>query len=309
MDGFAWLSQSGMFLLLGLLATPHELVPVAAPALVLSLALMFVVRPLAVWLTLLPFRFSAREILFIGWVGLRGAVPIVLALFPLLAGIPGSLLVFNVAFVVVLTSLLIQGTTISLAARRFGVRLPPRAEPANQMQLAHADTHAVEFFVASGSGMVGADLRTMELPPETIASAVLREGRLLRVEDGGTLRAGDSVAFVASERGIQRLSDLFAGPQRGRRPVTPRFYGEFVLDGSVSIGDVCSIYAPGARPEQPDLTVDEVIRSRLPRPVEGDAVQVHTLEMTVREMDDSRIVRVGLRLPRVHAPSAAPPPG
>ena len=189
MDGFAWLAQSGMFLLLGLLATPHELVPVAAPALVLSLLLMFVVRPLVVWLTLLPFRFSIREVLFIGWVGLRGAVPIVLALFPLLAGIPGATLVFNTAFVVVLTSLLIQGTTVSYAARLFGVRLPPRAEPSNQMQLAHADTHAVEFVVHKDSPMLGADLATMELPAQAIVSAIVRGGQPIRLQEAGPLRA------------------------------------------------------------------------------------------------------------------------
>ncbi len=130
MDGYAWLSQALMFLLLGLLVTPSDLAQHGLPALGVAAVLMFVARPAAVWLCLAPFRFNHQETWFISWVGLRGAVPIVLALFPLLAGVPGANLLFNVAFVVVLVSLLVQGSTIGLAARRLGVALPdPEDEP------------------------------------------------------------------------------------------------------------------------------------------------------------------------------------
>ncbi len=131
LDGYAWLAQAGMFLLLGLLVTPSKLLPSLGPALGVAAVLIFVARPVAVWLCLRPFHFSARETWFISWVGLRGAVPIVLALFPLLAGTPQANLLFNVAFVVVLASLLIQGTTIGLVARRLGVALP---DPGNEQQ-------------------------------------------------------------------------------------------------------------------------------------------------------------------------------
>jgi len=124
MDGYAWLAQAGMFLLLGLLATPSRLLESLGPALGVAAVLMFVARPLAVWLCLLPFRFTPRETAFIAWVGLRGAVPIVLAMFPLLAGTPHAALLFDVAFVVVLTSLLVQGGTIGWLARRLGVAMP-----------------------------------------------------------------------------------------------------------------------------------------------------------------------------------------
>ncbi|MCW5610309.1 MAG: potassium/proton antiporter [Rubrivivax sp.] len=135
MDGYAWLAQAGMFLLLGLLVTPSNMLQTLGPALGVALALMLVARPIAVWLCLWPFHFSAREVWFISWVGLRGAVPIVLALFPLLAGVPQAGLLFNIAFVVVLVSLVAQGSTIGLAARRLGVALPPPDDEVQQRRV------------------------------------------------------------------------------------------------------------------------------------------------------------------------------
>lgn len=129
MDGYAWLAQAGMFLLLGLLVTPSDLAQSWLPGLAVALVLIVVARPVAVWICLWPFRFSIQETWFISWVGLRGAVPIVLALFPLLAGLPQAGLIFNVAFVVVLVSLLTQGTTIGWAARKLGVAMP---DPGNE---------------------------------------------------------------------------------------------------------------------------------------------------------------------------------
>lgn len=124
MNGLAWLFQAAMFLLLGLLATPHAVLELALPALGLSLFLMFVSRPISVWMCLKPFRFTLREIGFISWVGLRGAVPIVLAIFPIMAGIEESRTLLNVAFMVVVTSLLFQGSSLAPVARKLGMALP-----------------------------------------------------------------------------------------------------------------------------------------------------------------------------------------
>src|SRR5262249_8103858 len=113
LDGFAWLSQIVLFLMLGLLVSPTALMPMLVPALVVAAVLMLVARPVAVWLCLLPFRFSKRERLFIAWVGLRGAVPIYLATIPVLAGAPDAAMFFAIAGIVVLVSLIVQGWTVA----------------------------------------------------------------------------------------------------------------------------------------------------------------------------------------------------
>ncbi len=120
-DGIAWLMQIAMFLTLGLLVFPHQLPGVAVQGVLIALFLMFVARPIAVGLTLLPFRFGARESVLVGWFGLRGAVPIVLGTYPLLAGLPRAQELFNVVFFVVLLSSLAQGTTLAWLARKLGL--------------------------------------------------------------------------------------------------------------------------------------------------------------------------------------------
>lgn len=129
LDGFAWAAQALMFLLLGLLVSPRDMLQSIGPTVAVAGTLIFVARPLAVWLCLLPMGFRHRERLFIGWVGLRGAVPIVLALFPLMEKVPDSYRFFNVAFAVVLASLLLQGTTLGRVAKWLKVAEPPELPP------------------------------------------------------------------------------------------------------------------------------------------------------------------------------------
>lgn len=196
MDGYAWLSQAGMFLLLGLLVSPSQMLPTLGPALGVSLVLMVVARPLAVWLCLAPLRFPASEIVFISWVGLRGAVPIVLAVFPLMAGVPGAPTLFNVAFVVVLTSLLLQGSTIAWSARRLGLALPePDDLQANRLVFGD--------FVIDGATPMDTLCAFYGLPvppdaPTDVATWMREELRRPAVE-------GDSAMLGAAELSVRAL--------------------------------------------------------------------------------------------------------
>ncbi|MBP6583885.1 MAG: potassium/proton antiporter, partial [Chromatiaceae bacterium] len=169
-DGMARLAQIGMFLVLGLLVTPSELLPVALDALLFAALLSFVARPLAVWLCLVPFHFPWREQLFIGWVGLRGSVPIVLALFPLLAGIEQAHVYFNIVFFVVLVSLLAQGWTIPLLARWLKLELPPRAQVVERLEIdlpGERELELVGYELAANTPLVAERRPFPRLPPST----------------------------------------------------------------------------------------------------------------------------------------------
>jgi cell volume regulation protein A len=209
MDGYAWLAQAGMFLLLGLLVTPSTMLDTAGPALAVVLVLIFVARPVAVWLCLLPFHYTARETWFISWVGLRGAVPVVLACFPLLAGTPHAALLFNIAFVVVLASLLTQGSTIAMMARRLGVALP---DPADEQQV-----RAVFLdFALDPAATVGSVCEFYALPTPADATAPLGDWMVTELRRRPV--AGDSVqlgpaTLVVREVAGGRISSIGLGLQ------------------------------------------------------------------------------------------------
>lgn len=298
MDGMAWLAQSSMFLLLGLLVTPAEIPAIAWHALAVSAFLMLAARPAAVWLCLRPFRFAPREVAFIGWIGLRGAVPIVLAVFPLLAGVPNAELLFNVAFVVVVTSLLLQGSSVPFAARRLGVGLPPRDEPRVRPTLSDDRLAVLEFHIGERSPMLGIDLRALILPDGVRIVAVLRSSMVLHDEATGPLARDDVVMLVAPDIEVDHLSDLFTSVDAAARR---RFYGDFVLEGAASFAEVCATYGCEIVPEYGALSLDEAMRRHTPRIVEGDAVHLSGLLLVAREMAAGRIVKVGLKLERAAA--------
>jgi len=166
MDGFAWLSQAGMFLMLGLLVTPAEALRTFWPALGVAAVLMLIARPVSVWLCLKPLRFDHREMAFISWVGLRGAVPIVLAVFPVMAGVEGAREYTNVALIVVLASLMLQGATIPWAARRTGVALPDADDTQRAREVfgdfeVPGNTRMTDLCGFYGWPVVGSELQTV----------------------------------------------------------------------------------------------------------------------------------------------------
>lgn len=303
MDGMAWLAQSGMFLLLGLLVTPSEILASLGPALGLTAVLIFVARPVAVGLSLLPFRFPWRESAFIGWVGLRGAVPIVLALFPLLAGVPQAPMLFNVAFVVVLGSLLLQGMTIRPVARLLRVAMPRRAEAAVEVMLSDARTHLFEFVVDAGSGLDGASVHSVVPPGEAYVAAALRDGRPIGRGEN-PLRAGDRLLVVGDVDAIDEIAEYLARRAEAGTSEARQWFGDFEMDASASLDEVVALYGDASLPES-GQSVADALAVQLPRPVVGDEAVIGGVRFSVREMHQGDIVRVGVRLPR-HAAATHP---
>lgn len=301
MDGMAWLAQSAMFLLLGLLVAPHRIWEVALPAVAVAAFLMLVARPLAVWIALLPFRFNAREKGFIAWMGLRGAVPIVLALFPLLKDVPESGLLFRIAFAVVLASLLFQGTTVSVAARLARVLRPGYPEPLARSRLrgTRAPTlEVMQFEVRPNSPVENVRADQLELPPKCRLMTVARDEALAAPEQT-VLRAGDAVSVLAPATSLAMLSVLFQTP--GRAPAWEQASHDFLLSGDAFLRDVSGLYGNRAlTPAEYPLTLEDAMQQVFTSPpVEGDSVEIAGLRLTVTRMDGARIIQVGLLLPRL----------
>lgn len=301
-DGLARLAQIGMFLMLGLLVTPSALLPVAPEALLFALVLILVARPLAVWLCLRPFRFPWREQVFIGWVGLRGAVPIILALFPLLAGLAQAPMIFNIVFFVVLLSLLIQGWTVIALARRLGLEVPPSTHLVQRVELdipGQQELELVGYRLAENAPIVtGSPTAQTRLPCGSRLVAVLREGRLLDQCDPSAARAGDHVYLLADPSALTELDRLFVAGPDPERLSERAFFGEFVLDGEARLADLCAFYGLRVPSADGRLTLDALIRRELNvHPVVGDRLQIGTLALVVRAVEDDRVTQVGLKLP------------
>lgn len=217
-DAIAWLSQVSMFLMMGLLVFPSQLVPMAWQGLLLALALAIVIRPLAVWLCLLPFRFPGREVALVGWVGLRGAVPIILATFPVLAQVPGAMDVFNLVFFIVVVSTLIPGATIRAASRRLGLTIPERPQPSAVLEINSTyslNGELASFLIDPSVAVCGALLSEVEFPRGAAAVLIVRGRELIAPRGQTQIQAGDHVYvfFQPSDRPTIEL--LFGGPEAG----------------------------------------------------------------------------------------------
>ncbi|MFD6227392.1 potassium/proton antiporter [Streptomyces sp. NPDC060232] len=201
-DGLGWIAQIGMFVLLGLLVTPHELVRDFWPAVVIGLVLTMVARPLEVFLSLLPFRIPWREQVLMSWAGLRGAVPIILATIPMVSGIEGSDRVFNIVFVLVVVYTLVQGPTLPWLARRLD--LGQSMETASDLGIESAPLeklrgHLLSFAIPPASRMHGVEVSELRLPPGASVTLVVREGKSFVPAPSTVLRRGDELLVVATD--------------------------------------------------------------------------------------------------------------
>jgi potassium/hydrogen antiporter len=295
LDAVTWLAQIVMFVLLGLLVWPMRLVDSIWPALAVAATLMFVARPAAVFLCLAPFRFPWREKAFISWVGLRGAVGIFLASIPLLVGVPNAHLYFDIAFVVVLTSLLIQGWTIPFAARRLHIRLS-RADPLpRRVDLdlpGQLEQEIVGYPVSANSPYLKRGL----LPSWARPTLVVRDEKILSPPEAQPVRPGDYVYLLAPQEKAQALDRFFVDMPPPTRP-DPRLLGDFFVSGDVTLGALAEIYGLSIAPAAAGISLaDHMAEEIKRRPRQGDIVPLGPIALLAHRVTDGRVTSVGLRL-------------
>jgi cell volume regulation protein A len=298
-DGLAWLSQIMMFLMLGLLVTPSQLLPDLIPALAIAFFLIVAARPIAVVLCLWPFRFTWREVLFISWVGLRGAVPIFLGTIPVLAGVTGAEIFFTVAFVVVLISLVVQGWTVAPVARRLKLERPPRPAPPLRADLdlpGRSGRDMAAYTVQPFSMATRRPLARLPLPDEVSIVSIIRDGRLQDIKSINRLAPGDYVLLLALSETMTLLDRFFAArSQRSGRSRPDEMVGEFVLDGDANLGAVADLYEFRIPHGLRGFTVGGFLRRGLLKsPQPGRRLHVGEVEFIVRAVDSGTITRVGL---------------
>ena len=287
-DGMTWLAQIGMFVVFGLFATPSDFPRVAIQSVALAVVLIFLARPVAVWLCLWPFRLQPRETAFIAWVGLRGAVSLLLALLPLIEELPRGQEIFNAAFIMVVVSLLIQGWTIRPMARELGLIIPPTVGPVDKVELelpGSASHELIVYHVVADSPVA----RGERIPRWARPSLVVRNGQSMRPQYAGRIQAGDHVYLFASTRNIRLLDRLFASPAIVEED-DKDFFGEFYIDTSHSMGELAQAY--GIEPEgEPGALIGAFMLRRLGGRAEvGDRVPIQFLELIVRDTDENGVI-------------------
>lgn len=299
-DGLAWLAQLCLFLMLGLLVSPSELLPLAGGGLILALVLIFVARPLAVLLTLWPFGFNRRELAFISWVGLRGAVPIVLALFPIIAELPEARQIFHFAFFIVLVSLVVQGMTLAPMARKLKLEVPANNEPYRRLPLdvAAAGDHELMLFPLRGQQWQDArPLGQLILPSNTAIAGVFRDRICHQPTPDFLVSTGDVVAVFATPSVLLDLGKALTGRQAPKHLAERAFFGDFVLNGDALLGDVEQVYGIEFDELPPELSLAECFARRTKgHPVVGDKVVLGPVTLVARATDADQVTKVGLKM-------------
>jgi cell volume regulation protein A len=299
-DGLAWLAQLVLFVLLGLLVTPSALMENLPEALLISAVLIVVARPLSTVLSLLPFGFSRREHVYMAWVGLRGAVPVVLAIFPLMAGLEHAEVIFQVAFVVVLGSLVLQGSTLAPLARWLNLEVPPRPEPQLRvpLQVPAAGEHELLLFPLKGERWrKPVDIADIHLPDPSRVVMFFRDGEMFERRRGFRVQEGDVLAVLAHRRQAGDVGQILGWEEPPERLTDRRFFGDFTVTGAALLRDVQAIYGVTIPGYPQELSLSECFaRACRGHPVVGDRLDMGSIMLVAREVVGDQVLKVGLRL-------------
>jgi potassium/hydrogen antiporter len=296
LDAATWLAQIVMFVLLGLLVSPHRLLISVGPAVIVAFALMLVARPVAVFLCLAPFKFNWREKVFIAWTGLRGAVAIFLASIPMLVGLSKAYLYFDVAFVVVFISLLLQGWTLAPAARRLHVALPRAERGPRRVELdlpGQLEQQLVGYPVRAKSLYFRRGL----IPSWSKPTLVIRDQRILTPVEADPVAAGDYIYLLAPPEKAGALDRFFVDMAPSTAP-DPHLLGDFVVLGEHTLGELAEVYGVVVADEQAKLTLADYFDIHLDHaPKEGAELVLDPIVLVARSIGGGRVNVVGLRLP------------
>jgi len=296
LDAATWLAQIVMFVLLGLLVSPHRLVVSIIPAVVVALVLMLAARPIAVFLCLAPFRFNWREKLFIAWTGLRGAVAIFLASIPMLVGLSKAYLYFDVAFVVVIISLLLQGWTLAAAARRLHVALPRTERGPRRVELdlpGQLEQQLVGYPVRAKSLYFRRGLT----PSWSKPTLVIRDEHILSPGEAEPVRPGDYIYLLAPPEKAEALDRFFVDMPPSTAP-DPHLLGDFTVSGEHTLGELADVYGVTVGDEQAKQTLADYFDIHLDHaPKEGATLELDSIVLVARSISGGRVNVVGLRMP------------
>ena len=296
LDAATWLAQIVMFVLLGLLASPQRLLDSVGPSVVVALVLMLLARPLAVLLCLMPFRFNWREKVFIAWTGLRGAVAIFLASIPMLVGLSKAYLYFDVALVVVVISLLLQGWTLGPAARWLHVALPRVDRGPRRVELdlpGQLEQQLVGYSVRPKSLYFRRGL----LPSWSKPTLVIRDERILSPVEADPVVPGDYVYLLAPPEKAEALDRFFVDMPPSSAP-DPHLLGDFVVSGEHTLEELAGIYGVSVGEEPAKQTLADYFDIHLDHaPKEGAELVLDPIVLVARSISGGRVSVVGLRLP------------
>jgi cell volume regulation protein A len=291
LDAATWLGQIVMFVLLGLLAWPTTLVDRFLPALLVVLVLTFIARPAAVFLCLWPFEFNLREKTFISWVGLRGSVSVFLASIPLLVGLPNAQVYFDVGFVVVLLSLLVQGWTVAASAHWLGVARSRPDVSARRIELdlpGQLEQELVGYPVIGGSPYLRRGIRPSWAKP----TLVVRDDHVLTPEEAGDVREGDHIYFLAPPDRAPALDRFFVEGAQG-----PMVVEDFFVPGDATLGALAEIYGAPIDPADAGLSLADFFAKRLDRAARNtDVIPLGAVALVAHTVVDGRVTTVGLQL-------------